>query len=101
MTRNNFSRLLMVGVFMLALPLYFSPGKEHSGSPYQAIAVAGHSVYGGSYCDPCNNVDCICGPGESGGPMAATRQKDSQADSTAELGIILVVLLLWLRLKAQ
>jgi len=60
-------------------------------------AFAGHTVPGGAYCDPCNNVECIC---DERGGNRATRQNDSPDDATAEIGILLVALLFWLRLKA-
>lgn len=58
-------------------------------------------MIGGGYCD-CGTRGCVEDyPGEcGGGPYAATHQKDAPKDSTAELGIMLVALLFWLRLKA-
>ena len=64
---------------------------------------AGHSVAGNVYCD-CHTAGCLedypgeCGGG--GGPYAATQQSKTPSDSTAELGILIVALLFWLRLKA-
>jgi hypothetical protein len=61
----------------------------------------GHVVIGGTYCD-CKTPGCVEDyPGEcSGEPGAASQQNDSPCDATAELGILIVALLFWLRLKA-
>jgi hypothetical protein len=79
-------RLLSVSLLMLCLTF---PG------------LAGHTVTGGAYCD-CGTPGCVEDyPGEcrrSG--QSATQQSKSPGDSTAELGILLVALQLWLRLKA-
>ena len=61
----------------------------------------GHTVPGdnATYCD-CNMPGCIEDyPGECGGKMLSAPGEES-GDSTAEWGIVLVGLLLWLRLKA-
>jgi hypothetical protein len=63
---------------------------------------AGHTMPGGAYCD-CGAAGCVedypgqCGDGYR--PMAA-HQTDAPNYATAELGIAIVALLLWLRLKA-
>jgi hypothetical protein len=64
---------------------------------------AGHGqLGGGAYCE-CGTPGCEEDyPGECGAnyrPMA-THQTDAPTDATAELGIIIVALLFWLRLKA-
>jgi hypothetical protein len=64
-------------------------------------AFGGHTVPGdnSTYCD-CNTPGCLEDyPGECNGRVhsASTEAPD---DSTAEWGIVLVGLLLWLRLKA-
>jgi len=65
-------------------------------------AFGGHVVIGGAYCD-CGTPGCIEDyPGECGDgyrPMT-THQKNAPSDATAELGIVIVALLLWLRLRA-
>jgi predicted NBD/HSP70 family sugar kinase len=62
---------------------------------------AGHTVVGGAWCD-CGTPGCIEDyPGECGrSGNVATQPSKSPTDSTAELGILLVALLFWLRLKA-
>jgi hypothetical protein len=62
--------------------------------------LAGHVPIGGAYCD-CHTAGCAEDyPGECGGPYAATQQSKSPSDASAELGIVIVALMLWLRLKA-
>jgi hypothetical protein len=61
---------------------------------------AGHTQSGNAYCD-CPTAGCIEDyPGECGGLYAATQQSKSPSNAAAELGIVIVALLLWLRLKA-
>ena len=64
-------------------------------------ALAGHTQAGDNYCD-CGTRGCIEDyPGEcSSGGNRATQQGDSPKDVTSELGIVIVALMLWLRLKA-
>ena len=63
-------------------------------------AYAGHVFSDGASCD-CGTKGCIEDyPGECDGHYAATQQNESPADATAELGIMIVALLFWLRLKA-
>lgn len=71
-------------VFSLSLPVF-----------------GGHTVAGDRYC-ACGTAGCIEDyPGECGSQSyAATQQNDSPSDTTAEVGILLVALLFWLRLKA-
>jgi hypothetical protein len=63
--------------------------------------LAGHTTEGGRYCD-CHTAGCAEDyPGECGKdyqPM--TTHQTAPNDATAELGIAVVALLLWLRLKA-
>jgi hypothetical protein len=65
-------------------------------------AFAGHTVAGGAWCD-CGTPGCIEDyPGECGrSGQSATQQGKAPSDSTAELGILIVALLFWLRLKAS
>jgi hypothetical protein len=79
-------RLVAVFVLMLCLSL---------------PALAGHVPIGGAYCT-CGTVGCAEDyPGECGGYMAMTNQQnESPGDVPAEIGIAIVALLLWLRLKA-
>jgi hypothetical protein len=64
-------------------------------------AFAGHTQAGDRYCD-CRTVGCIEDyPGEcSAKHLVATQSNESPRDATAELGIVIVALMLWLRLKA-
>ena len=64
-------------------------------------AFAGHTVQGDSYCD-CGTAGCIEDyPGECGGAnYAASQPSEAPKDASAELGILIVALMLWLRLKA-
>jgi hypothetical protein len=79
-------RLLSVSLLMLCLSF---------------PAFAGHTQTGGAYCE-CGTPGCVEDyPGECGGSgNAATQQSKTPSDSTAELGILIVALLFWLRLKA-
>jgi hypothetical protein len=64
-------------------------------------ALAGHSQAGDnySYCD-CNTPGCVEDyPGECDGKILSAPGEEPD-DTTAEWGIVLVGLLLWLRLKA-
>jgi len=61
--------------------------------------LAGHSQPGGYACT-CQTPGCVEDyPGECGG-YAATQQGTTPNDSTAGLGIVIVALLFWLRLRA-
>ena len=65
-------------------------------------AFAGHTVPGDAYCD-CGTAGCEESyPGECGGNYqpTRTRQNESPRDASVELGIVIVALMLWLRLKA-
>jgi hypothetical protein len=63
-------------------------------------AFAGHTLGGGAYCE-CGTPGCVEDyPGECGRSGNATTQGDAPKDITSELGIAIVALLLWLRLKA-
>jgi hypothetical protein len=60
---------------------------------------AGHTHSGDNYCT-CGTPGCIEDyPGECSGQMRLP-SSNTPRDSTAEVGIALVALLLWLRLKA-
>jgi len=63
--------------------------------------LGGHTITGGAYCD-CGSLGCVEDyPGEcSIKHNVATQQDDSPTDAAAEIGILLVALLFWLRLKA-
>jgi hypothetical protein len=64
-------------------------------------AFAGHTVQGEHYihCD-CGTAGCLEDyPGECSNKMLSASTK-APSDPTAELGIALVAILLWLRLKA-
>lgn len=71
-------------MFALSLPVY-----------------AGHVQVGDRYC-ACGTVGCVEDyPGEcSGTGFVATQPSDSPSDITAEIGILIVALTLWYRLKA-
>jgi hypothetical protein len=62
---------------------------------------AGHALTTGAYCN-CGTAGCVEDyPGECGGgylPMA--NHQTAPSNPTDELGIAIVALLLWLRLKA-
>lgn len=63
-------------------------------------AFAGHTLGGGAYCE-CNTPGCVEDyPGECARAGRSATQDDTPNDATAELGILLVALLFWLRLKA-
>jgi hypothetical protein len=65
-------------------------------------AFAVHTVGGNKYCD-CNTAGCVEDyPGECAKnyiPLT-TKQNESPSDATAELGILVVALMFWLRLRA-
>jgi hypothetical protein len=61
---------------------------------------AGHTVPGNLYCD-CGTPGCVQDyPGECGLLGQSATQNDTPKDVTSELGIAIVALLLWLRLRA-
>jgi hypothetical protein len=73
----------LVVVFMLILALAFP-------------VLAGHSQPGGAYCEPCDNITCIC-DGHNG------RANSTQGESSnlgSEVMLSLFVLLMLLRYKA-
>ena len=60
---------------------------------------AGHTFAGGYACE-CETVGCIEDfPGECNG-HGANQQGQSPRDDSAALGIVLVALMLWIRLRA-
>ena len=62
----------------------------------------GHTVVGNAYCT-CGTPGCLEDyPGECGKTLSASTSASTEApdSGTAEWGIVLVGLLLWLRLKA-
>ena len=62
-------------------------------------AFGGHTVVGNYYCN-CSTPGCIEDyPDECNNKMLST-PTEAPSDGTTELGIALVALLLWLRLKA-
>ena len=76
----------VLAVFLLILALSFP-------------VMAGHVPIGGYACT-CGTPGCIEDyPGECSGHRA-TQQGKSPNDGTAELSIVLVALLFWLRMKA-
>jgi hypothetical protein len=58
---------------------------------------AGHAIVGGSYCEPCDNVQCIC-DGHGGNRTNSTQGEPSNLGS--EVLLSLFVLMLLLRYKA-
>ena len=58
--------------------------------------LAGHTVTGGTYCDPCNNVDCIC---DSHDGNRANSNQDKPSDFGSEMLLSLFVLLMLLRYR--
>jgi hypothetical protein len=87
---------------MLGFPILVSPstGDRHQNSvPFATVAIAGHATSGGgAYCE-CGTPGCREDyPGEC--DNQATQQSDSPSDASAELGILIVALLLLFRLKA-
>jgi hypothetical protein len=60
-------------------------------------AFAGHMAAGGAYCEPCDNVQCICDG--HGGNRANSTQGES-SDLGSEVLLSLFVLLMLLRYKA-
>jgi hypothetical protein len=63
-------------------------------------AYAGHSVAGGSVYCTCEQAGCIEDfPGECFG-HGTNQQSNSPSDDSAALGIVIVALMLWLRLRA-
>jgi len=74
-------KVLGVGLLMLCLSF-----------PVQA----GHTVAGGHYCDPCNNLDCICdGTGQQSTPMKNPAQNaPAEIGSGVLLGLAFLIMLL-------
>jgi hypothetical protein len=56
----------------------------------------GHNVAGGSYCDPCDNITCIC-DGHNG---RANSTQDESSSLGSEVMLSFFVLLMLLRYKA-
>ena len=62
-------------------------------------AFAGHTMPGGYACE-CGTVGCVADyPGECFG-YGTNQQGQSPSDDSAALGIVIVALMLWLRLRA-
>ena len=76
-------RLLAVSVLMLCLSF---------------PALGGHSVVGGGYCDPCNNMDCICDGSDN--PRTAATGNDVPKGLGSEVLLAVFGLLLLLRYRA-
>lgn len=101
-------RLILAAVCILALPFGFSPSpgdKTINATPYTAIALAGHAMSGGRYCD-CNNPEsCTSGLAVRTGDSTmqgdgATQPNATQDDLAAGFGVALLMLTLWLKLRA-
>jgi hypothetical protein len=58
---------------------------------------AGHTTQGGTYCEPCDNLECIC-DGHDGN--RANSNQDKPSDFGSEMLLSLFVLLMLLRYKA-
>jgi len=78
------ARLTIVAVCILGFPLLFSAettSRQNHFSPLGGIAIAGHSLVGGSYCD-CGGTDCICDSGEvpPGGNQGNSLRQNASSD---------------------
>jgi hypothetical protein len=60
-------------------------------------ALAGHNVIGGAYCEPCDNVTCICDEQDRN---RTNSTQDESSDLGSEVLLSLFVLLVLLRYKA-
>jgi hypothetical protein len=60
-------------------------------------ALAGHTQGGGAYCEPCDNVTCICDE-QDGNRTDSTQDESTNPGSEALLSLF--VLLVLLRYKA-
>jgi hypothetical protein len=97
------TRLLSAAVCILILPIWFSPAsgdKSVSSAPFATVAVAGHHMSGGVYCECDNPNSHLLGLNAQGGDRACNDEDYTQGDSSAELGIAFVALMLWLKLRA-
>jgi hypothetical protein len=82
---KTMKRFLSVSLLMLCLSL---------------PAFGGHTQAGGAYCE-CGTSGCVEDyPGECGRLHRDIEPSKSPSETSAELGILLVALLLWLRMKA-
>ena len=64
----------------------------------QSVAYAGRISVGGAYCT-CGTPNCIYDQGECDGHNT-NQQGQSPKGGTAELSILIVALMFWLRLRA-
>jgi hypothetical protein len=82
---------------MFVLPLFGGINRDGS-TPFCFIAVAGHAVSGGAYCEPCDNRSCICDAGESPGGNTRSSTEPIQVDTGSAVLLLIAALLVSYRL---
>ena len=96
-------RLLVAAVCILGLPMWFSPTQGdnlNNSALFATVALAGHQLTGGVYCD-CNNPEShLLGLTAQGDNSSHQDESTAQDDLSIELGIALMALMFWLKLRA-
>ena len=109
------SSLFMAVLCMLAAPLFFHSSNKTTGAlPYAPMALAGHVLNGGAYCQCESSPDCVCEPGEMGAPSPArsnhspsVSQPDVSTNADVPAGgdmvygafLLALAITMWLRLR--
>ena len=74
--------------------------KLNNSAPFATVALAGHVLTGGAYCD-CNNPEShLLGLTAQGDNLTPQNESTTQDDLSTELGIVFMALTLWLKSRA-
>jgi hypothetical protein len=103
-------RLGFAAIWMIALPLLFSPSQSVNltlSTPFATVALAGHTGFGGHYCECGSAPDCICDPGEtpmnrsvSGNPANVTQQKTPADGLGSEMLLMIAAFIMLIKFRA-
>jgi hypothetical protein len=83
--------------------MWYSPtqgDKLNNSAPFATVAFAGHVLTGGAYCVCDNPNSHMLGASVPGDDSAHHDENIIQDDLGIELGIALMALMLWLKLRA-
>lgn len=83
--------------------MWFSPtqgDKLNNPAPFAAVALAGHTMTGGVYCECDHPTSHLFGVNAPDNDSAHQDENTTQGDSSIELGIALLALMFWLKLRA-
>lgn len=85
-------KLFLAALCLFLLPLFFAP----SSSQFSAYACSGYLMGSGACCECGSSDSCICGD-----TRPASEPKKNDPSLGSESLIVLAVLMLWLRIRAN